>query len=226
MPIRVSFEIPPEEFSSSSALCCQFKRKAKAGELTNATAIITHLITQANKENINLHPILLDIHHALELCGTIQEANGALYEALVEVTLSLVTSNDDKLPSFDYLQVLPRYQHYPSFLIYYFSLLTYFTEFKSLSKLMYMRAPWYSLMGWPHTSPKDNYWKQYMPIPCWSHLDSSLVMVCTYSRGERRREGKGEREGDIGREILINLIQLLWILQLRNWIQHIRSVGY
>jgi hypothetical protein len=107
--MRVSFEIPPEEFSSSSKLCCDFKRKAKAGELKNATAILTHLITQANKETNNLDSILADIHRALELCGTGKEANESLYESLVVVTLSLVASGESDMPPFEYLQVLPRY---------------------------------------------------------------------------------------------------------------------
>lgn len=109
--MRVSFDILPEEFSSSSEICCEFKRNAKVGELTNPPSILIYLLTQANKEKNHNHldSILEDIHRALELCGTEKLANEALYESLVDVTLSLVESKDTDIPTFQYLQVLPRY---------------------------------------------------------------------------------------------------------------------
>jgi pantothenate kinase-related protein Tda10 len=72
--MRISFEIPPENFSAvSQFVSCELKRKVKAWEFTNATPILTYLLTQANgksSDTSSLDSILANIHYALSLYGT------------------------------------------------------------------------------------------------------------------------------------------------------------
>eukprot|EP00026_Physarum_polycephalum_P002496 Phypoly_transcript_02503.p1 GENE.Phypoly_transcript_02503~~Phypoly_transcript_02503.p1 ORF type:complete len:833 (+),score=95.20 Phypoly_transcript_02503:288-2786(+) len=108
--MKISFEVPPEDFLAISQLLSrELKRKVKAWELTNATPILTYLLTQANNsEGGSLDLIVANIHYALELYDDTNLAGEALYESLVEVTLSLVYPADNSMPPFRYLQVFTR----------------------------------------------------------------------------------------------------------------------